>query len=92
MEKNNKFKLMGNSIIMSQKTKISRDPVTLFLHLIIKKSTINNNLKTELDNVVSYRYILYERKIFYQTDKIIQRGPQCPSISLIRQSAEVILF
>ena len=51
-----------------------------------------NNLKTELDSVVSYRFILYERETFYQTDKIIQRGPWCPSISLIRQSAEVILF
>jgi len=44
MEKDDKFKLMGNSIITSQKTKISGDPVTLFSHLIIGKSTTTRAL------------------------------------------------
>ncbi len=53
---------------------------------------MENNSKNELDTNVSYRYILYERETFYQTDKIIQRGPWCPSISMIRQSGEVLFF
>jgi len=50
---------MGNSIIMSKKTKISRDPVTLFSHLIIGKSTITR----VLDLLKNY---LKDLKIEYQ--------------------------
>ncbi len=42
-----------------------------------------------LDNSVSFRYVLYQRESFFRTEKIIKRGPWCPSISLSKQTAEV---
>ncbi len=38
---------------------------------------------------VSFRYVLYEKETFYETDKVIDRGYWCPSFSLCKQTAEV---
>ena len=61
MEKDPKFKLMGNSIYLSysKKPKISADPVTLFTHLIHGKSTTTR----ALDLLKNY---LKELKIDFQ--------------------------
>ncbi len=52
--------------------------------------SVKNNFQQDLDNIVSFRYVLYEIEVFYNTERIIQRGSWCPSISMIRQAAEVI--
>jgi len=41
------------------------------------------------NNDVSFRYILFEKETFYQTEKVLERGYWCPSFSLTKQAAEV---
>ena len=41
------------------------------------------------DNDVSFRYVLYEKETFYQTEKVIERGFWTFSFSLCKQTAEV---
>jgi len=56
----------------------------------VDKEIVENKSPLFKDKDVSYRYILYQKEIFYNTEKVIKRGSWCPSISMVRQAAEVI--
>jgi len=58
----------------------------------VDREIIDNNCVLVNDKNVSYRYILYQKETFYNTEKVIKRGSWCPSISMIRQAAEVMYF
>ncbi len=49
-----------------------------------KTIIVDNNIAN-----VSFRYVLYEKETFYQTEKVLERGYWCPSLSLTKQTAEV---
>jgi len=55
----------------------------------VDKEIVENNFPLK-DKEVSFRYILYQKETFYNTEKVIKRGSWCPSISMVRQAAEVI--
>jgi len=75
---------------LKKKKKMDIDEI-LTLDKIFEKCAKDSksNLQPDLDNVVSYRFVLYQRETFYKTEKVIERGHWCPSISMSRQSAEV---
>ncbi len=56
-----------------------------------KESTdiVTDNINVIFDKDVSFRFVLYQRESFFQTERVIKRGPWCPSISLSKQSGEV---
>jgi hypothetical protein len=43
----------------------------------------------KMDAAVSFRFVLYQKHLIFETETVILRGYWCPSISLSKQEAEV---
>jgi hypothetical protein len=42
-----------------------------------------------MDSGISYRFVIYEKHLLFEIEKVAYRGFWCPSISLCKQEAEV---
>ena len=42
-----------------------------------------------VDTTISYRFILYRKETFFQTENVVERGYWSPSISLSKQAADI---